>query len=224
MIPVLNEAATIADWLQRLRALVGDSWEIRVVDGGSCDATVEVARSWCDQMSVSAPGRALQMNEGARDPSGDVLLFLHADTQLPQDFAQQMQDFLRCSAQWGRFDVRLDGPNLLFRVIECMMNLRSRLTAIATGDQAIFMRPEFFQRLTGFSSIPLMEDVEFSARARRLSRPFCSRSRVVTSSRRWQRNGIIRTVLLMWWLRLAFYIGVSPQRLHRWYYPSPCQR
>ena len=224
MIPVLNEASTIADGLRRLRVLVGDGWQIRVIDGGSRDATVQAARPWCDQVSVSEPGRAAQMNFGARDPSGDVLLFLHADTQLPQDFVQQMQGFLQSGAQWGRFDVTLDGTNRVFRVIERMMNLRSRLTAIATGDQAIFMRPVFFQRLNGFSSIPLMEDVEFSTRARRLSRPFCSRSRVITSSRRWQRDGIVRTVLLMWWLRLAFYIGVSPQRLHCWYYPSSCQR
>ena len=224
IIPALNEAATIAQQLEHLRALSAGQWQLVVVDGGSTDGTPEKARPFCDRILSSAPGRARQMNAGAMQADGNILLFLHADTRLPPDFAAQMEQFAQQGGQWGRFDVRLDGEHALFRLIEWMMNHRSRWTGIATGDQAIFMTREFFQRSGGFGDMPLMEDIDFCKRARRLARPVCISSPVITSARKWQQNGILRTVLLMWWLRLAFFLGVPPAILHRWYYPSPCPR
>lgn len=221
VIPVLNEAASIAGSLQRLRARVGSHWQIVVVDGGSSDDTATLATLFCDRLLQSAPGRGQQMNAGARFAQGDILLFLHADTCLPADFAARMAAFSTSGKLWGRFDVQLDGREFWFRIIERMMNLRSRLTGIATGDQALFMTPALFRQCDGYQEIPLMEDVDFCARARKLGRPFCIESPVVTSARKWQRNGIVKTMLLMWWLRFAFFIGVSPVRLHRWYYPCP---
>lgn len=221
IIPVLNEAAQIAMRLQDLRVQLGSGWQIIVVDGGSTDDTVQQARAGCDQLVQSARGRSTQMNAGAAVAAGELLMFLHADTRLPVDFDVQMQMFLQSGRQWGRFDVQLDGDHPLFRVIAFMMNLRSRLTGIATGDQVFFMRREFFQQLDGFAPIPLMEDVEFSRRACRISRPWCSRAQVTTSARKWQQNGILRTVVLMWWIRLAYFVGVPPSVLHRWYYSSP---
>lgn len=220
VIPVLNEAVQIAARLQDLRKQLGTDWQIIVVDGGSTDDTVEQARVGCDQLVQSARGRSTQMNAGAAVAAGELLMFLHADTRLPVDVAEQMQAFLQSGRQWGRFDVRLDGDHPLFCVIAFMMNLRSRFTGIATGDQVFFMRREFFRQLNGFAPIPLMEDVEFSRRARRVSWPWCSRARVTTSARKWQQNGILRTIVLMWWIRLAYFIGVSPSVLHRWYYSS----
>lgn len=221
IIPVLNEAAQIAARLQDLRVQMGSGWQIIVVDGGSTDDTVQQARAGCDQLVQSARGRSTQMNAGAAVAAGELLVFLHADTRLPVDVAEQMQVFLQSGRQWGRFDVQLDGDHPLFRVIAFMMNVRSRLTGIATGDQVFFMRREFFQQLGGFAPIPLMEDVEFSRRACRISRPWCSRAQVTTSARKWQQNGILRTVVLMWWIRLAYFVGVPPSVLHRWYYSSP---
>lgn len=224
IIPALNEAANIAQQLRQVRELVGDQWQLVLVDGGSTDDTVAQAHPFCDHIISSAPGRARQMNAGAAQADGHILLFLHADTRLPRDFIAQIQQFAQQGGQWGRFDVRLDGGHPLFRLIEWMMNHRSRWTGIATGDQAIFMTRDFFQRCGGFGDLPLMEDIDFCKRARRLARPFCISSRVTTSARKWQKNGILRTILLMWWLRLAFFVGVPPAVLHRWYYPSPCPR
>lgn len=220
IIPVLNEAATITEQLRRLREQLGARWELIVVDGGSSDATVMQATPYCDRLVQSPAGRSRQMNTGAAVAAGPILVFLHADTRLPADFEQQMQAFLTEEKGWGRFDVLLDDEHPLLRIIGGMMNLRSRLTGIATGDQTFFVRRDFFNELQGFREIPLMEDVEFSGRACRLQRPFCSRSRVITSARKWQRNGIFRTMALMWWIRLAYFVGVSPATLHRWYYPS----
>lgn len=224
ILPVLNESARIAHQLQQLRQMAGGQWRIVVVDGGSSDDTVAQAEPWCDQCLRAPAGRARQMNAGAARAAGPLLLFLHADTRLPADFNAQLQRFIGSGQQWGRFDVQLDDSRIIFRVIATLMNLRSRWTGIATGDQAIFVLQEFFQRCNGFADIPLMEDIDFCTRARRLSQPFCITSSVLVSARRWQKQGIARTILLMWWLRLAFFLGVSPQRLHRWYYPSPCPR
>ena len=224
IIPVLNEAHTIAASLQRLRNQLGPHWQLIVVDGGSEDTTCKQAQPLCDLLLTSAPGRSAQMNLGAASAAGDLLVFLHADTALPEAFAMHMDEFIQSGRAWGRFDVTLDGTRFMFRIIGGLMNLRSRLTGIATGDQALFMTRDFYVRLEGFSDIPLMEDIEFCRRARLQQRPFCSHGRVMTSTRKWQHNGILPTILLMWWIRLAYFFGVSPVVLHRWYYPPSCQR
>lgn len=220
IVPVLNEADQIVQRLQHVRTLMNRQWKLIVVDGGSHDATCVLATPWCDELLQSAPGRSQQMNKGAQAALGDVLVFLHVDTLLPRDFEQQMQQFLHSGKRWGRFDVVLDSDHPVLKLVTFMMNLRSRLTGIATGDQAFFVHRTFFEKLQGFADIPLMEDVEFSRRACRVERPFCSRARVITSARKWQRNGIFRTIVLMWWIRLAYFVGVSPITLHRWYYPQ----
>ena len=191
-----------------------------MVDGGSRDATVLRARARADCV-ISAPrGRAPQMNAGAARASGNVLLFLHADTRLPDNADHMVLDGLHRSARvWGRFDVRIEGTHPLFAVIAWLMNFRSRLTGIATGDQAMFVRREAFIGVGGFPVIPLMEDVVLSKLLKRVSRPVCLRTRVVTSGRRWEKNGVISTVLLMWRLRLAFFLGADPWKLaHRYGY------
>jgi len=160
------------------------------------------------------------MNAGARAATGDVLLFLHADTLLPADAASAVEEALR--DPWvvgGRFDVRLGSPRAMLRLVEALMNLRSRLTGISTGDQAIFVRRDVFEAMGGYAEIPLMEDVEFTGRLKRRGRLAALRLRVTTSARKWERDGILRTILLMWTLRFLYWTGVSPARLHRWYYP-----
>jgi rSAM/selenodomain-associated transferase 2 len=184
-----------------------------LVDGGSADATFETGAPLCDRALRAPRGRAAQMNAGARAARGDALLFLHADTHLPAEAEAQVLSSLK-SHLWGRFDVRIEGRHFLLPVVAAGMNLRSRLTGIATGDQAIFVRREAF---AGFPEIALMEDVAFSRAMKRRGRPACLRSRVVTSGRRWESRGVLRTVLLMWRLRLAFYLGAAPEALARRY-------
>lgn len=181
------------------------------MDGGSHDGTVEAASAFCDRVLVSEKGRARQMNAGARAASGEALLFLHADTRLPANADLVVLEALARSA-WGRFDVRIDGRHRLLPVVAAAMNVRSRLTGIATGDQAIFVRREAFR---GFPEIALMEDIAFSAAMK--ERPACLRQKVVTSGRRWERGGVLRTVLLMWRLRFLYALGVPPARLARDY-------
>jgi rSAM/selenodomain-associated transferase 2 len=184
-----------------------------VADGGSGDGTPRLAQPHCDRVVHCGRGRALQMNAGARAASGDALLFLHADTRLPAFSDELVLDALKERA-WGRFDVAIDSSRPLLRVVAWAMNLRSRLTGIATGDQAIFVRRGAF---AGFPEIALMEDNAFSAAMRRAARPACLRSRVVTSGRRWESRGVLRTVLLMWRLRLLYFLGTAPERLARLY-------
>jgi rSAM/selenodomain-associated transferase 2 len=192
--------------------------EIIVVDGGSRDGTVAMARARADRVLCSERGRANQMNAGAAGARGDVLLFLHADTRLPPDCHRAIMRALADEGVvGGRFDLRLDAPGLPYRVIESMISLRSRLTGVATGDQAIFARRSVFERLGGYPPLPLMEDIAFCRALKRAGRIACLRERVVTSARRWQQRGVARTVLLMWLLRLAYYAGVSPARLARAY-------
>ena len=180
-----------------------------VVDGGSEDGTAALASGLCDRVVVAPRGRAVQMNAGAREAKGDVLLFLHADTRLPSNADQLVQGSL-----WGRFDVQIEGRHPLLKVVAWAMNLRSRLTGIATGDQAIFVRRESFP---GFPELPLMEDVAFSKAMKRRSRPLCLREKVTTSGRRWESRGVVRTILLMWYLRLLFFFGTSVEDLARRY-------
>jgi rSAM/selenodomain-associated transferase 2 len=193
--------------------LRGRGHEVIVVDGGSSDGTAEIGRPLCDQLIVTASGRALQMNAGARAARGDALVFLHADTRLPVDADRSVADALEAKV-WGRFDVRIDGRHSLLGVVACAMNVRSRLTGIATGDQAIFVRRDAFD---GFPELPLMEDIAFSRAMKRRGPPACLRERVTTSARRWERGGVLRTILLMWRLRLLYWLGVPPQRLARDY-------
>jgi rSAM/selenodomain-associated transferase 2 len=221
IMPVWREAGAIEATLTRLRLRLSDvdgfRYEIIVVDGGSDDGTAALAKPLCDQLVVSGPGRAVQMNAGAAAASGDVFLFLHADTQLPASAPGRVTEFFHSSAAWGRFDVRLTGQRRLFRVIAWFMNRRSRLTGIATGDQGIFVRRSVFEQLGGFASIPLMEDVEICGRLKRLSRPFCIPDPVITDSRRWQQNGPWRTVLLMWRIRWRYWRGEAPESLAKLY-------
>lgn len=222
IMPVLNEAAVIVHGLDVLQPLREAGHEVIVVDGGSTDATVNLARPLADNVLVSTrSGRAYQMNKGARNASGDVLLFLHADGQLPAEAVQRVADALTARARgWGRFDLRLSGGAATLRVVEFMINLRSRLSGIATGDQAMFVRKPLFEAVGGFPAIALMEDVALSKRLKRVHRPICLKARVLASSRRWERDGIWRTVFLMWHLRLAYFFGADPQRLVRRYYSS----
>ena len=214
IIPALNEADAIARCLQSLPN--DDAIEVIVADGGSDDATVSIAQAHA-RVVMSDKGRSKQMNAGAQQASGDVLLFLHADTTLPTDAVERIRQCIAAGAGWGRFDVRLSGKGLAFRIIERMMNWRSCLTSVATGDQAIFVRREWFDQVKGFPDIPLMEDIALSKILRRKQRAACIHQPVVTSSRRWRQNGVARTVWLMWKLRLLYFLGAPAQRLEKMY-------
>jgi rSAM/selenodomain-associated transferase 2 len=215
VIPVLNEAAGIQAALQALAPLVARGAQVVVADGGSTDHTVALANAV--QVVQTACGRALQMNAGAQQATGDLLLFLHANTRLPPDADRLIEEALCGPQVWGRFDVRIAGRPRMLRVIAAFMNRRSRWTGIATGDQALFMTRAAFDAVGGFPAQPLMEDIEMSARLLKLSRPACLRARVVTSGRRWETRGVWRTVLLMWRLRLAYWRGAAPERLAKLY-------
>jgi len=219
IVPTLNEAKTLVPFLAGLRPLRAKGHEVIVVDGGSQDGTVGRAGDGADRVLQAGRGRATQMNAGARAASGEVLLFVHADTHLPGDADRLISKGLAGSGKvWGRFDVRLSGTGWMFSVIATLMNLRSRLTGIATGDQGMFVRRNAFESVGGFPAIPLMEDIALSRRLKRLGRPLCLRGPVVTSSRRWETRGVVHTVLLMWALRLAYAVGVPPAYLARIYY------
>ena len=221
IIPVLNEAGRIADALVALQPLRERGAEIVVVDGASTDTTAELAARGADVVIRAPRGRASQQNAGAQRALGDTFLFLHSDTQLPLNADRLIADALDDSAaQWGRFDVRFDTDQPMLRVVATLMNARSRLTGIATGDQCLFVLRSAFEAVGGFPEVALMEDVAFSKLLRRHSAPRCLRNKVTTSARRWQKNGVWRTIFLMWGLRLAYAIGVSPTRLARWYRQS----
>ena len=213
VMPALDEADGIARSLRALAPLRTRGHEVIVVDGGSSDATVELARPLADRVLSAPPGRALQMNAGARAAAGEALVFLHADTRLP-DHADELVSRALERGVWGRFDVDIDSRHRLLKTVGCVMNLRSRLTGIATGDQAIFVRREAFP---GFEEIALMEDIAFSRTMKRRAPPACLRERVSTSARRWEAHGVLRTLLLMWRLRLLYALGVPAQRLAREY-------
>jgi rSAM/selenodomain-associated transferase 2 len=214
IVPALDEAAGIARILRPLQPLRAAGHEVIVVDGGSADGTSAAAHPFADRVLSAPRGRARQQNAGARAAAGSVLLFLHADTLLPAGADRLVLDGLARSGRgWGRFDVRLSGTRPGLRLVAAGIRLRSRITGIATGDQAIFVRRDWFLRVGGFPDIPLMEDVALSTRLRRLGRPLCLRACAVTSSRRWEERGIVRTILLMWGLRLAYALGADPARL-----------
>jgi rSAM/selenodomain-associated transferase 2 len=213
VLPALNEARVLGRTLASLSPLRARGHEVIVADGGSTDATREIAAPLADRVLVAARGRASQMNAGAAAATGDVLLFLHADTELPADADKEILERMttRC---WGRFDVDIEGDSRLLGVVAFFMNLRSRLTGIATGDQAIFVRRADFP---GFPEIALMEDIALSKIMKRRSAPACLAARARTSGRRWERRGVLRTMVLMWRLRLAYWRGVAPDELARRY-------
>ena len=218
IVPTLNEGDGIAAALAALAPLREQGHEVIVVDGGSGDGTPALARGAADRV-VSAPrGRASQMNAAAALARGAVLLFLHADTRLPENADARILHGLAASGRaWGRFDARIEGESRLLPVIAFFMNLRSRATGIATGDQAIFVRRDAFERAGRFPPLELMEDIALSSSLKRVSRPLCIAEKFVTTGRRWERRGIVRTVLLMWRLRLKFFFGAAPASLARLY-------
>lgn len=214
VMPVLNEAAGIATALQALTPLLARGAQIIVADGGSADDTVARVQACGAQVISAARGRALQMNAGAQQATGEVLLFLHADTLLPPNADALIQQALAEGIKvWGRFDVHIAGKPRLLRVISAFMNRRSRWSGIATGDQAMFMTRAAFDAVGGFPAQPLMEDIAMSSRLLKLSRPACLRAQVITSGRRWESRGVWSTLLLMWRLRLAYWRGAAPELL-----------
>jgi len=216
IIPALNEQDSLSRLLQHIRQWRVD--EIIFVDGGSSDETPKLLNSAGVQWIYAGRGRAIQMNAGACLSKSDIFLFLHIDTEITSSHIDAVREAMRHQGVvGGRFDVCLSGAPSAFRVIEWFINRRSRLTRISTGDQAMFVRRDVFERLGGFPEQPLMEDLEFSRRLKREGRIACLRQRVVTSSRRWEKHGITRTVLLMWWLRFRYWLGANPEALKRRY-------
>lgn len=221
IIPVLNEEPRLAALIGYLRELPGKelhSLEVIVVDGGSTDSSLDIARELADTVVQSPPGRAMQMNRGAQLASGDVLVFLHADTRPAASLLSQCRQLIEAGEVWCFSRVRLDDSARAFRVIEWFMNTRSKMTGIATGDQTICVEASTFRFLDGYANISLMEDIELSKRLKRVSRPLVHDERVVCSARKWQKNGVIKTVLMMWLLRAGYFFGASPQKLQAIYY------
>lgn len=216
IIPTLNEEVGISCFLTKLQAL-RPQCELIVVDGGSKDETINLAESYVDDVIKSGQGRALQMNVGAAMASAPVLLFLHADTCLPNDAVEHIKQAMNKGFCWGRFDIKLTGKSPMLSIVAWMMNKRSRWTGIATGDQAIFVKKEIFDRVGGYADIALMEDINLSAKLKEKGKPYCSRSRVISSGRRWLSFGIFKTISLMWWLRLRYFLGTDPVELERLY-------
>jgi len=212
IIPVLNEENNIQNILQQLQIYRQQGHEVIVVDGGSTDNTFPMAEPLVDKFIHADAGRGVQMNCGAMQAQGDVLWFLHADTIIPDNAAELIQQALN-NNDWGRFNVTLSGAHIFFRVIEKMMNARSCITGVATGDQGIFVKKEKFELVEGYSEIPLMEDIELSKKLKTLSQPVCIKEKIITSSRRWEQKGILSTVFLMWQLRFLYWLGVSAKKL-----------
>lgn len=219
IVPTYSEADTIAHFLAHLQRALGPvlGSEILVVDGGSPDGTVAEVESVGIRCLTSELGRAKQMNRGAATASGDFLLFLHCDTALPASLAAWWREVSEVQPQWGFFGLQLDSHRWPYRVIEAGINWRSARTQVATGDQALFVRSDVWRSVGGYQDIPLMEDVALCKRLRKSAEPMIWCDPVRTSSRRWQENGLVRTVLLMWWLRLAYWWGVKPEVLKRYY-------
>jgi len=212
IIPVLNEEDSIKPLLQQLQKIRQQGHEVIVVDGGSTDKTVSLSELLADKVITSSAGRAIQMNKGASHSKNEILWFLHADTLIPEGAIKHIQHALK-NRLWGRFNIHLSGKNILFRIIGTMMNLRSCLSGIVTGDQGIFIDKLLFNQTGGFPNIPLMEDIAISKNLKKFSRPACVKEKLITSSRRWEKNGILSTVFLMWKLRFLFWLGVSANKI-----------
>ena len=213
VVPVLDEAEGLAPWLAKLQPLRRRGVRLVVVDGGSSDGTLDLARGHADIVFQAPRGRAAQMNAGAAACRAEVLLFLHADTELPEGADTLILDAVARGRRWGRFDVRFDAGDARLWLVAHLMNGRSRFTGIATGDQALFVSQDSFEAVGGFPEMPLMEDVAISRALKRLGRPACLHAKVVTSARRWVRNGVWTTIFLMWRLRAAYFFGADPARL-----------
>lgn len=221
IIPVLNEEKLIKHLLQQFEVVLQSAdkplYEVILVDGGSQDSTLALASNYSFLKIVnSPPGRAKQLNQGAMQAQGELLCFVHADSGLELRFFAELEKALKQQEGkpfWGRFNIKLSSHRFAFRIIELFINNRSRLSGIATGDQAMFVHRSLFERVGGFPDIPLMEDVDLSKKLNKICQPLCLTHQITTSSRRWEENGIVKTVLLMWWLRFAFFVGISPQRL-----------
>lgn len=213
VVPVLDEAQTLGPRLQALQAFRQRGARVVVVDGGSQDDTLAIAKDHADLALLAPRGRAAQMNAGAAACPADVLLFLHADTALPDNADVLVRRATLGPFFWGRFDVRIDSPRPLLRLVSMLMNLRSRWTGIATGDQALFVRHDLFRQIGGFPELPLMEDIAISRALKQHGRPACLNESVTTSARRWERHGVWRTIFLMWRLRAAFFFGADPRKL-----------
>ena len=221
VVPVLDEARGLASHLGELQRFRQRGARVIVVDGGSSDDSLAIAARLADLAFVAPQGRARQMNAGAAAGAADLLLFLHADTRLPHNADTLVRRAMQGHAQWGRFDVAIDSPRPVMRIVEGLMNLRSRWTGIATGDQAMFVRRDLFHRVGGFPDQRLMEDVALSALLKRHGPPACLPERATTSARRWERHGPWRTILLMWRLRAAYFFGADPSKLATRYDDSP---
>ncbi|WP_192879345.1 TIGR04283 family arsenosugar biosynthesis glycosyltransferase [Microbulbifer sp. A4B17] len=218
IVPILNEKEQIAPLLRHLQDLQAlEGCEVIVVDGGSTDGSVETLQPSGLQLVHAARGRAVQMNAGALVAKGYWLLFLHADSQLPREAFRSISGLEKENVHWGRFDIQIVGNSFWFPLIATLINLRSRFSGIATGDQAIFVRRSLFEAIGGFPAQPLMEDVELSCRLRSYYRPHCFWKKVKTSGRRWEKFGVLRTILLMWRLRFDYWRGVSAERLAKRY-------
>lgn len=216
IIPVLNEEASLQALLQQLQSCRRLGHEVVVVDGGSTDETVSLSQDLVDKVISSNPGRAVQMNAGAANSMNDTLWFLHADTLIPANATETIEKELTKN-DWGRFNIKLSGSHILFRVIEGMINIRSCWVSVATGDQGIFVKKALFDSVNGYSNLPLMEDIDLSKKLKKLSKPACLKECLITSSRRWQNNGILTTIILMWRLRFLYWIGVSTNKLAKLY-------
>ncbi|CAG7857572.1 hypothetical protein MCAMS1_02446 [biofilm metagenome] len=218
IIPTLNEEQVILNCLNTLQSFRAAGCEIIIGDGGSMDKTRELALPMVNKWINSEKGRAIQMNAAANHATGEMLIFLHADTVLPDDAFNLIANSINEQQQWGRFDIRLSGKHPLLKIIACCMNWRSRLTGIATGDQAIFINKRLFETIGGYPAIALMEDIALCKKLIRISPPVCLNAKVISSGRRWEHNGILRTILLMWGLRLRYFMGEDPQILANSYY------
>lgn len=219
IIPVLNEAKSIVSSLDKLQKLRNKGVELIVVDGGSTDQTKSLAAPFVDLLISSDRGRARQMNTGAAQATSDILLFLHADTSLPDNALQSILSANEKGALWGRFNVEITGQQCMLRIISFFINLRSRISGIATGDQGIFVKRSVFEQVGGFPSIEIMEDLAVSDLLKRLAKPACLQTKVQTSGRRWEKYGLWRTIFLMWYLRTSYRLSVDPEKLAR-RYPS----
>ncbi|MBM4322510.1 MAG: glycosyltransferase [Deltaproteobacteria bacterium] len=221
ILPIFNEANGIEPTLYGLQPFRAEGHEVIVVDGGSRDDSALLSIPLADRVITAERSRSRQMNAGAEMAKGDILLFLHGDTFLPKEATQRIiHGIEKKGRNWGRFDVRLSGKHPILRAVELFMNWRSRLTGIATGDQAIFVRRDLFESIGGFPEISLMEDIALSKILKRYGPPLCLRERVLTSSRRWENNGVIRTIFHMWYLRLAYFMGADPNHLALMYRPT----
>jgi len=218
IIPVFNESSELANTLEKLLPTLQGHSDIEIIlsDGGSADNSLEIAKHYPCCVINTSTGRASQMNAASVQARGDWLVFLHADSQLPDNWQEQLQQ----SNLWGFFPVKLSGEHWPLRIVESLINLRSRVSKVATGDQGMYFRRSFFEELGGYPEIPIMEDVAISKLARQKTAPSIGIDPVMTSSRRWQQQGIIKTIILMWSLRLAYFLGIDPVRLHRIYYPN----